>query len=905
MSNNAEQDNEDRERQRGERPVPRKERLESSQEEPAYILRSASELSDVNQLVLDAVLDSMHANLYVTDPQTDKILFMNRAMKEEYGLESPEGSVCWQVLQNGLAERCSFCPIDVLSQSDQQAMVMQWEEDSPVTGRLYRNYDSLVTWIDGSIVHLQQSVDITELKTARIDELTGLFTRRFGKDRLREAMDRATDKGESISVCLFDINDLKCVNDAYGHAEGDRFIRPVALAVRREFAASDFGFRLSGDELVAVFHRDTDWVNKAMERVSESLAQEDKGFDHPYDRAFSFGIVEVAPGCESDARDVLDLADLRMYDQKRSYHIARNEQRSHGIAAGAAGAAAGRNAIVPPSTFDYDKDRLYDALVESTDDYLYVCNMKTGVFRYPTAMVEEFGLPGEVIENAAAVWGAHVHEDDRAAFLESNQEITDGRTTRHCIEYRALNRRGEWVWLRCRGRLVLDAVGEPSLFAGFITNLGKKNNVDRATGLFNKFEFKDVAVHALETHPDDEAAFMILGIDDFRHVNDRYDRVFGDAVIRLVAQRIQAALPSCASAYRLDGDEFAVFLRGAGVEEIHDMYKRLHAVFSHQQEYDGRKFYCTLSAGYARYPENAITYEDLIKRATYALEYAKAHGKNRCVAFSDDIMKGRTRALELMELLRDSVEHGFEGFSLAYQPQIDAATGRVGGAEALARWTCPEYGNVPPDEFIPLLENSGLIVPVGVWVLNQAVQTCKRWSAVLPNFVMDVNLSYRQVEEGTFVDCVRAALRAADLPPNNLVIEMTESYFSLDDQETGSLFSELRALGVRVAMDDFGTGYSTLGILKNVPADIVKIDRTFVRDVHASTFDATFIRFIVALCHDVNINVCLEGVETDEEYAAVSDMGIDSIQGFLFGRPQTAEDFERLYLCEDGEGSAQ
>ena len=118
----------------------------------------------MNQLVLDAVLDSMHANLYVTDPQTDKILFMNRAMKEEYGLESPEGSVCWQVLQNGLAERCSFCPIDVLSQSGQQAMVMQWEEDSPVTGRLYRNYDSLVTWLDGSIVHLQQSVDITELQ---------------------------------------------------------------------------------------------------------------------------------------------------------------------------------------------------------------------------------------------------------------------------------------------------------------------------------------------------------------------------------------------------------------------------------------------------------------------------------------------------------------------------------------------------------------------------------------------------------------------------------------------------------------------------------------------------------------------------------------------------------------------
>ena len=604
---------------------------------------------------------------------------------------------------------------------------------------------------------------------------------------------------------------------------------------------------------------------------------------------FCFGIAEIDPEAPLELYEALALADQRMYEEKRRFHIDRN------ISALAGAEQSGKASSADLRTFSYDEGKLYDALVESTDDYLYVCNMKTGVFRYPHAMVEEFDLPSDVMENAAAVWGSKVHPDDRQAFLESNQEIADGRTTRHWTEYRAMNRRGEWVRLRCRGRLILDAGGKPLLFAGFIANLGKKSKVDPLTGLFNKFEFEDDVRRRLESSPHETLSLMVLGIDDLRHINDRYDRAFGDEVIRFVAQRIQSTLPEGARVYRLDGDEFAVIVND-DVDMLRGAYAQLGGMFQRTHDHEGRKFYCTLSGGVAQYPADADTYESLVKYANYALEHAKGHGKKRCVSFSRSILIERTRELDLMDLLRSSVENNFEGFSLCYQPQVEAATGRVVGAEALARWRCDAYGDLSPLEFIPLLEESGLIVPMGAWVLREAVATCKRWRELEPKFTMSVNLSYRQLDEDGLGALIVNTLQEAGLPPDSLVVEMTESRFADDADVTRRLFDELRIQGVRVAMDDFGTGYSALGVLKTSPADIVKIDRAFIRDIRTSTFDATFIRFVVELCHAVGISVCLEGVETDEEYEVVGGMGLDYIQGFLFGRPLPEKEFVHAFL---------
>ena len=846
-------------------------------------------VTDLHRFVFDTVLEGMRTSIYVTDPETDKILYMNGFMKHDYGVENPEGKTCWQVLQRGLTERCAFCPVDELLSCGDETPLVEWDEESPVTGRTYRNYDSLVEWVDGSRVHLQQSVDITALVSANTDELTGMMSRRAGKDRLAISLARAAVEGEDVSIVLYDINRLKDVNDQYGHAEGDYLIRSAANALRSEFGPNDYGFRLSGDEFVCVFLGDAASTRAKVEHARRSLTAIPRRTDPPYDMGFCFGIAEVDPEAPLEVYEVLALADQRMYEEKRRYHIDRNINEL--ISA----EQSGKGVSVDPRAFSYEEGKLYDALVESTDDYLYVCNMRTGVFRYPRAMGEEFDLPSEVVENAAAVWGSKVHPDDKQVFLESNQEIADARTTRHWVEYRAINRKGEWVRLRCRGRLILDAGGKPLLFAGFIANLGKKSKVDPLTGLFNKFEFEDDVRRRIETMPNEPMSLMMLGIDDLRHINDRYDRAFGDEVIRFVAQRIQSALPEEARVYRLDGDEFAVIVND-DVNVLRGAYAQLGGMFQRQHDHEGRKFYCTLSGGIARYPVDAETYESLVKYANYALEYAKGHGKKRCVNFSQPILAERVRELELMELLRDSVENGFKGFSLCYQPQVEAATGRVVGAEALARWRCDAYGDLSPLEFIPLLEESGLIVPMGTWVLQHAVDTCKRWRKAIPSFTMSVNLSYRQLDEEGLVPLIVDTLHEAGLPPDSLVVEMTESRFADDAQATHQLFDQLRMQGVRVAMDDFGTGYSSLGVLKTSPADIVKIDRAFIRDIQTSTFDATFIKFVVELCHAVGISVCLEGVETDAEYEVVGGMGLDYIQGFLFGRPLPEDEFERRFL---------
>ncbi len=837
--------------------------------------------------VFNELMDNTSTNIYVTDVETNEILFMNKAMQKTFGVDKPEGKICWQVLQKGMDGPCPFCPVPALLSNEDEHPSITWEEKNTLTGINYKNYDSFMHWIDGRTVHFQQSVDNTLTRqlerAAAIDELTDLLNRRAGKLALSHTLSQARADKIRVIVAMYDVNDLKEVNDTYGHAEGDVLLKTIARSIKACLAPQDYIFRLSGDEFIIVFW-DTSLAasKKKIRHAREQIQSFRKEHQKPYEMDFCCGYAEVEPQDRRTLTEILTGVDEKMYEKKRLFHIRKAEEKYRKNGEKQSRAEA----------FSYDKEHLYDALVQSTDDYIYVCNMKTNTFRYPKAMVEEFDLPGEVIENAAAVWGARVHDLDKNAFLESNQEITDGRTDCHSVEYRARNRKGEWVWMRCRGHLERDETGEPTLFAGIITNLGKKNKIDHLTGLFNKFEFEEEVERLIRSEPEQPIGIMVLGMDEFKRINDLYNRSFGDEVIRITSQKIQTFLPPDATVYRMDGDEFGIILRDATVAGLKRIYAKIYQAVNHQQEFNGKKFYCTLSAGCTLYPQDGETYLDLIKYAGYSLEYAKSKGKNQIAFFTKDILTGKTRQLDLTELLRESAEHQFEGFEVYYQLQVNAAARKLKGAEALARWKCEKYGQIPPDQFIPILEESGLIIPVGKWIFEQAVEACARWIEKDPDFVISINLSYVQLEDAGFIDFMERTVLNSGVPPANVVVEMTESYIASNIDRIEGVFERIRSFGMKIAMDDFGTGYSSLGILKKIPADIVKIDRIFVKDVQTSHFDLTFIKFIVELCHDVGIEVCLEGVETEGEYKAAKPHGVDFIQGYLFGRPVPDITFE-------------
>lgn len=823
----------------------------------------------------------------ITNPRTDEILYMNQTMREYFNLKNPEGKICWQVLQKDAEHRCDFCPIPFLEKNSAESPVYHWEEHNSLTGRLFKNYNCLMPWIDGSTAHLQQSLDVTGCRhlreASRRDDLTLLPDRRAGMAELDAALERVATDDALLSVALLDINSLKHINTAYSHTEGDRALLLVADVLRHGVGDDGFCFRLSGDEFIVLFpDKRRHSAVQRMENMREELCRRWSAEGLPFTVDFSFGVVEAAPGVRASAAEVMSCADEKMYERKKQLHILEAKRRPSDPASS------------QEELYAYNPRLLYQALSESTDAYMYVSNIGTGVFRYSSALVEEFDLPGEVIENAAAVWEAHIHPDDKAAFLEANQIIVDGRADHHCVEYRARNRKGQWVWMRCRGSLKRDEEGKPVLLAGFITNLGQKNKIDPITGLFNKIRMAEDTESLLHNCRTREVQFMLIGLDSFKNVNHLYGKNFGDKTLRVVARRIQGMLPPYASLYRLDGDEFGIVIRGSR-EDARSIYHSLTRTFRLQQECDGKKFFCTLSAGTASFPDDARDYENLLCCAGSALETAKQNGKNRQVFFLPEQNAAQRRALELTELLRESVERDFENFSLAYQPQVTSDGTRVLGAEALARWQCDKYGKISPGEFIPLLEQSGLIVPFGRWIFQRAAEQCRQWVALRPDFVVSINLSYIQVTSDDMLPFIDRTLKKLALPPCNIVVEFTESCLMQGDVQ--AVFDNLRAMGIRIAMDDFGTGYSSLGMLKNSPADMVKIDRTFVRDIVHSRFDETFIRFVVELCHHVNIKVCLEGVERPDEHRLVEAMGLDSMQGYLFGRPVDAVSFTHTFLA--------
>ncbi len=389
---------------------------------------------------------------------------------------------------------------------------------------------------------------------------------------------------------------------------------------------------------------------------------------------------------------------------------------------------------------------------------------------------------------------------------------------------------------------------------------------------------------------------MLLGLDDFSRINLLNGHAFGNTVLRMFAQSTQRLIPEGASMFRLDGDVFAIVMDGAGCAAMEELYHAIHVVANRQHTIDDLSFFCMVSAGIAMIGQDAQSAQDLLRNAENALEESKQRGKNTSTFFSSATIATKLRRLEISDYMQSSVLDDMKNFELYYQPLVCAETMDIAGAEALLRWSSKEHGQLSPVEFIPVLESYGLIGQVGRWVLEQSFTQCKRWSETHPGFIMDVNISYLQLLDADFVPFVEQLVERTGVDPASIVLEMTESYFVTDMDALRATFDRLRSIGIRIAMDDFGTGYSSLGLLAQSPADIVKIDRLFIKDIHREAFNRAFIDAVIELCHSVGIEVTVEGVEEPTELDAVRAIGADSIQGFFVSCPIPAHSFEERFI---------
>jgi diguanylate cyclase (GGDEF)-like protein len=418
--------------------------------------------------------------------------------------------------------------------------------------------------------------------------------------------------------------------------------------------------------------------------------------------------------------------------------------------------------------------------------------------------------------------------------------------------------------------------------------LGYLAQHDHLTGLINRALFRDRLSSALVRARRDGGlvTVMFLDIDGFKDINDRFGHAVGDEMLRQIASRLVESLRESDTVARLGGDEFTVVLEGGQrVEDAGQVATKILKAIGTPYRIGDRELVVTASIGIAVYPLDGDSYEDLVKGADTAMYQSKAAGRNTYQYFTKSLRDRTSERIALMDDLRQAIASE-DQLRIEYQPKVDLARGTVIGIEALVRWDHPVHGLLMPGEFIPLAEESDLIVPMSKWLLDEACHDMARWldEGMRPMRVA-VNASERLFRDANLVESIAAALAAANLDPRHLEIEVTERTITHEAERTERALERLSDMGVRVSIDDFGTGYSSLRQLQSLSIHALKIDQSFVRDAHQRAESRAIVEAIVSIARSFDLAVIAEGVETPEELSAIRRLGCTRVQGYLVARP--------------------
>ena len=712
---------------------------------------------------------------------------------------------------------------------------------------------------------------------ARRDELTHTKNLTAYHEAEKELQRQLGNSREPFGIVVCDINGLKVINDTEGHKAGDEYIKASCLMVCRTFQHSPV-FRIGGDEF-AVILRGEDYKNR--EKLLAALRRQVE----EHIRFGEGGVIAAGLAVlEQDDRAVEEVfrrADGRMYEEKARLKEQKLLQETHSLKDKA-------NIRVISEERRSMLDTLFKAFeVVAEGSYVYLCDMKYDFSRWSKAAVDTYGLPSEYMYGAGDIWEDHIHPEDRDAYHKGIEDIFTGNAAGHDMQYRARRVTGEYDVCTCRGEVIRDVNGEPDYFAGTIRNHGIQGHIDSLTGLRNQYGFFEDLNSCIRRNT--RISIVLISISKFAEINEMYGYHFGNQVLQQYARAVYDHTGNEGHSYRIDGTKFAVISNTLSIGEMREKYNLFRGYMHDGFTVDGRKVLLNLNCGALAVDSFDIDPQTIYACLNFANDESKKLRGGDLVEFRNELNEESHRRLEKLHAIRASITRGFDGFFLLYQPVVDAQSERMTGAEALIRWKNDRYGMVPPDQFIPILESDPLFPELGEWILREALLTAKEALKTHPEFVMNVNLSYSQIEKPGFTDRVIGILQETDYPPEHLCLEITERCRLLDTELLKNVLTGLRSRGILVALDDFGTGFSSVGILREIPVDTIKIDRSFVMNIEQDELDRQLVRNVASLALIFGAKVCVEGIETAGMRDILRDFRVNSFQGYFYAKPLPPE----------------
>lgn len=562
----------------------------------------------------------------------------------------------------------------------------------------------------------------------------------------------------------------------------------------------------------------------------------------------------------------------------------------------------------------------YALAVQGANDGLWDWNLRTNEIYFSPRWKEMLGYTDSEIGNSSEEWFNRVHPEELQWLQAQLTAHLEGLTLHFEIEHRMLHKDGTYRWILSRGLAVRDQNKKACRMAGSQTDITERKRAeeqllhdalhDGLTGLSNRALFLDRLGQAIEwskRQPGHQFAVLFLDLDRFKVVNDSLGHVVGDQLLVAIARRLQPCLRAGDTFARLGGDEFTILMED--IKDISDatrLAEQIHHELESPFDLNGQEVFTTASIGIALSDVGCDLPEDLLRNADTAMYRAKALGRARHEIFNSAMHAKAVALLQLETDLRRAIaateiNHPSDEFQMRYQPIVNLKTGKIAGFESLIRWHHPERGWISPGEFIPIAEDTELIIPLGTWILSQACHQLKQWHEQFPEKLplsISVNLSTKQFSQPDLIEQVAHVLRETQLQESdlklNLKLEITESAIMENPDVATAMLKELKALGVQLMIDDFGTGYSSLSYLQRFPFDVVKIDQSFVGRLGADGESDEIVRAIVMLAHNLGMEIVAEGVETKTHMTQLQLLNAEYGQGYFFAKPLTSLDVVTL-----------